>query len=130
MWEARVLVASLVRKVRPEEAAIQNRVGHSERRMREAARGQREAVVGPAAREHEVRELAAQAADRLGAERVEVVWAVLEPAVALAGVGAVELAAEQGNKSRLFLARTVALELSYEHKERFSAGRLGCRTED
>jgi hypothetical protein len=122
LWAATVLEARLVRKVRPEKAAIQNRAGQVEPRIRackglptqraKAAPGQLEAVVGPAARGYEVRELPGQAADRPGAERVAVVWAVQEQVAASAGVGAAERAAEQGNKSGLFLAWAVARELS------------------
>jgi hypothetical protein len=62
-------------------------------------------VLEAEAREHEVQELPAQAADR-----VAVAWGVLEPVAA--GAAAVEVVAEQGNNSGCFLARTVALELS------------------
>jgi hypothetical protein len=62
-------------------------------------------VLEAEAREHEVLALPVQ-----GADRVEAVLGVLEPVTA--GAAAVEVVAEQGNKSGLFLAWTVALELS------------------
>ena len=52
-------------------------------------------MLGAEAREHEVQALPAQGADRLAAA-----WGVLERVAA--GAAAVEVAAEQGNKSGLF----------------------------
>jgi hypothetical protein len=52
-------------------------------------------VLEAEAREHEVQELPAQAADR-----VAVAWGVLEPVAA--GAAAVEVVAEQGNNSGVF----------------------------
>jgi hypothetical protein len=60
--------------------------------------------VGAAAPEHEAPAVPAQVAARAGAELVAVVWAALEAEVVAPEVGAVEVAAEQGNKSRLFFA--------------------------
>jgi hypothetical protein len=117
VWEATVLKARLVRRVRLERAAaVQDRAGQTEApiptcrelrtRAAKAAPARLEAVVLEAeAREHEVQELPAQAADR-----VAVAWGVLEPVPA--GAAAVEVVAEQGNNSGLFFGWTVALELS------------------
>lgn len=113
VWEATVLEARLVRRVRLERAAaVQDRAGQMEARnptckelraqAARAAPARLEAVVREAeAREHEVQALPAQAADRLA-----VAWGVLKPVAA--GAAAVEVVAEQGNKSGLFLAWTVA----------------------
>jgi hypothetical protein len=62
-------------------------------------------VLEAEAREHEIQALPVQGADRLA-----VVLGV--PEAVAAGAAAVEVVAEQGNKSGLFLAWTVALELS------------------